>query len=350
MSGPRLPRLTKSYESSLQPAATIRSSVLLVVVDALERLRLGTGGLLARHGLSRSILDDPYDPVSLRHYVAFFEDAARESGNLLLGIRLGEAIRPEDLGPIGVLFTMMPTLRTAIESFGRYFPALQGSTRLGLVGDRDGTWFDYRIDDPLIWPRRHDAEFTLALVCALTRSRLGRAWAPEEVHFEHSAPARAEGIARFFGTIVRFEQPLNRLLIRPEDLDAALASANPAAIAIVEQHLTDLIGDTIPQPLAQAATAAVARCMKQGKVGLERVAIRLGLEPRTLQRRLRAEGLTFRELVEHVRRREATALLRHGHMSLSAVARGLGYADVATMSRAFRNWTGESPRAFSRRR
>lgn len=345
-----VPRLTKSYESGLQPLASIRSSVLGVVVDALEARNFQTEEWLSRHGLSKQALEDPYDPVSLKNYVAFFEDAARLSQQPLLGMRLGETIKPEDLGPVGVLYTMMQSLRVAILRFGRYFPALQGNTKLGLSNEHNDTWLEYQIEDTAIWPRRHDAEFTLALICALTRTRLGRAWAPEEVHFEHSGPRDYGEISHFFGAVVRFEQPINRMLIRSEDLDLPFPSANSAAIKIIEQHLTDLIGDSILQTFDDAVANAVMRCMKQGKVTLETVAARLGMGPRTLQRRLLEQERTFRDVVQQQRRQAAEILLKTGKMSLGSVADSLGYSDTASMSRAFKTWTGESPRKFSKNR
>lgn len=343
------PRLTKSYEAGLQPVASIRSSVLGVVVDALEARDVRSDEWLARRRLSKATLKDPYDPVSLKDYVAFFEDAAGLIDRPLLGMQLGETIRPEDLGPVGVLFTMMHSLRVAILRFSRYFPALQGRTRLDLHVEDQETWLEYQIEDPSIWPRRHDSEFTFALICALTRSRLGKTWCPEEVHFEHPGPRDPGEMSRFFGAVIRFEQPMNRMLIRSDDLDLPFPAVNPAAIAIIEQHLTDLIGDAVLQGFDDAVASAVLRCMRQGKVTLEAVAARMGMGPRTLQRRLIAQGMTFRDVVQRQRMQTAEALLRSGKMSLNSVADSLGYADAASMSRAFKAWTGESPRAFSRR-
>lgn len=343
-------RLTKSYEASSQPIASIRSSVLGVVVSALETIGISADHLLVRHGLSRLTLDDPYNPVSLKNYVAFFEDAAKSTNQPLLGIRLGNAIKPEDLGPVGVLFTMMQTLRLAIIRFSHFFPALQGGTKLGLSVKGDATWLEYQIEDPSIWPRRQDTEFTLALICAMTRSRLGRGWAPEEIHFEHSAPGDHRDMARFFGSVVRFDQPTNRMLIRNDELDLPFASANPAAIAIIEQHLNDLIGDGVALTFEDAVSHAIMRCMKRGDVTLELVASRLGIGPRTLQRRLAASGRTFREVVLERRLDTAEVLLKNDRIALGVVAGNLGYADASTMSRAFKSWTGQSPRAYSKRK
>lgn len=347
---PMATRLTKSYEAGLQSVPSIRSSVLGVVVDAIEARNFSTDKALLKFSLSKAVLDDPYDPVSLKNYVAFFEEAARLSGQPLLGMRLGETIKPEDLGPVGVLYTMMQSLRIAIMRFSRFFPALQSNTKLGLRIDGDQTWLEYQIEDQSIWPRRHDSEFTLALICALTRSRLGKNWAPEEVHFEHAPPRDHSEISHFFGAVVRFEQPINRMLIRTDDLDLPFASANTAAIAIIEQHLADLIGDSVLQTFEDAVSNAITRCMKQGQVTIEAVASRVGIGPRTLQRRLFERGTTFRVVVREQRRKTAEMLLRNEKISLGAVAGGLGYADAASMSRAFRSWTGQSPRAFSKGR
>ncbi|OCJ66440.1 hypothetical protein A6U97_25655 [Agrobacterium tumefaciens] len=342
-------RLTKSFEASAQPIAGIRSSVLRVVVDAMDEGGLPTDRFLAARKLNRASLDDAYNVVSLSNYVAFFEDASVALEQNTMGLRLGEAIKPEQIGPVGVLFVMVDSLRTAIERLSRFFPALQGSTKLGLSEKGDEAWFEYQIEDPAIWPRRQDSEFTLTLVCALARSRLGQHWRPEEVHFEHSAPKSHKELSRFFGAVVRFEQPLNRMLITTNDLDIPLLSANQAAVSIIEQHLFDLIGDGQKVALKDAVALEISRCMRQGAVSLDQVAARLGCGSRTLQRRLAAEGIIFRDVVKEKRLEAAKAMLSKERLSLNSIAGSLGYADAAVMSRAFKSWTSTTPRAYSKK-
>jgi hypothetical protein len=127
-----------------------------------------------------------------------------------LGVRLGGVIDPDDLGPVGVLYVKMRNLRDAITRFSRYFPALQSATHIAMREEGDTTWVEYQILDPSIWPRRHDSEFTMALLCTLTRSQLGRNWSPEEVHFEHAPPVNHREVSQFFRTVARFEQKTNR--------------------------------------------------------------------------------------------------------------------------------------------
>ncbi len=342
-------RLTKAYEINVQPRPCIRSSVLRVVVDALQSRGTDITVLLQEHGLDRGALSDPYQAVPLKNYVTFFERAAETCADPALGIRLGAQIDPQDLGPVGVLYVKMRNLRDAITRFSRFFPALQSATHITMRADGDATWLEYQISEPSIWPRRHDSEFTMALLCTLTRSQLGRNWEPEEIHFEHAPPVCHREISQFFRSVARFEQKTNRMLIRTEDLDRSFARPDPMGATIIERHLIDLIGENFQYDFEKALLNAVLHCLYRGDVTLEHVAAHMGMGPRTVQRRLQSMGRTFRDVVQQQRLHIAEALLNSGAISLDTVAADLAYADAATMSRAFRKWTGTTPRRFHRK-
>lgn len=341
-------RLTKAYEINVQPQPCIRSSVLKVVIDALQAQGADVNGLLQGHGLDRGMLADPYQAVPLKNYVSLFERAAEVWNNPGLGVHVGSIIDPDDLGPVGVLYVKMRNLRDAITRFSRFFPALQSATHIAIREESDTTWLEYQILDPSIWPRRHDSEFTMALLCTLTRSQLGRNWSPEEVHFEHAAPVNQREVSQFFRTVARFEQKTNRMLIRTEDLDRSFIKAEPMVVSIIERHLIDLIGENFSYDFEEALMNAVMHCIHRGDVTLENVAAHMGMGPRTVQRRLQEMGKTFRTVVQQQRMNIAEALLHGNSISLDAVAADLAYADAATMSRAFRKWTGTTPRRFGR--
>jgi AraC-like DNA-binding protein len=84
-------------------------------------------------------------------------------------------------------------------------------------------------------------------------------------------------------------------------------------------------------------------------ISLVRLARQLGLSERTLQRRLEERGITFRVLVDDVRKQQAIQLLSTTMLPISEVAWKAGYADLASFNHAFRRWTGASPNAYRRR-
>lgn len=77
---------------------------------------------------------------------------------------------------------------------------------------------------------------------------------------------------------------------------------------------------------------------------MDSIAAQLHVDPRTLRRQLEAEGTSFRELIDEVRATIADELLAVDGLTLADVAGRLGYHDAAGFSRAYRRWTGSSPR------
>jgi AraC-like DNA-binding protein len=100
---------------------------------------------------------------------------------------------------------------------------------------------------------------------------------------------------------------------------------------------------------SQRVEAELERELESGAFRIEQVARALGTTRQTLYRRLKTEGVTFVGLLDRVRRRVATRLLRDQGLSVKETAYRLGFSDPAAFSRAFKRWTGKSPRDVQRR-
>ena len=76
------------------------------------------------------------------------------------------------------------------------------------------------------------------------------------------------------------------------------------------------------------------------------VANQLGISIATLHRRLRQEGKSFKQLADNAAKSQASYLISQRTLSIGAIARRLGYAETACLTRAFQRWFGMSPRAY----
>lgn len=325
--------------------AFIRVAAITPLIHQFDKRQEKARVLLARHRLSQSLLDDPYAVIPLQRFIAFFEDAAEALDDPFFGAKLGSAFKPADIGPLGMLVSLSPTIRVAFDRISRFVNSLQNSTSSNFVEDGDTFEWTYRIADQSIWPRRQDAEYSLAASCQLVRSNFSSAWRPDEVHFEHDAPAEPDILRRIFRAPVLFRQSSNRMIMRTEDITRVYRSDNKELAAILERHIADLINETeVGQSLTSKVTALIEHYVGRRPVTVGFLAEELGINARTLQRQLEREGTSVRSLTGAHRRELAEHLLSSGKKpSIAEVAQTLGYADSAVFGRAFKTWTGKAP-------
>lgn len=328
----------------------IRSSLISAITTQLAQTGSDPAPLLRRHGFSGAVISNPYALVPLHRFVAFCEAAARESGDDALGLKVGQAISSSHQGPAGFIFSASRTVGEALRRYVKLMAAWQDAAHTGIVGfDKVAEAYIYRITDARIRDRRQDAELTLSIIHQQLKSVLGRDWRPLAVHFEHARPADIRLHRKLFGASLSFGEPINRLVIATRDLETRLSPLDHSLWPFIERHLGDLSKErrSVPSMREQVDNAIVNR-LGLGTVGLPAISADLGLSVRSLQRRLDEEGVSFTVLLRHVRRRVAESGLSQKGARVVDVAQALGYADTAVLSRAFRRWTGNSPRQYAK--
>ncbi len=325
----------------------IRVSSLIPVVRALDR-RLPADALLARHLMNRDELSNPYAEIPLARYVAFLEAAAEAAGDPGFGAEVGTSFRPAALGPVGLLFGASSTLRRGLERLVRTLTTWQDGTSIGLH-DEDGVLvWSYRIEDPLIWPRRQDSEYTLAATVTLAREAFGSSARLIEADTEHPAPEEEGPLARIIGLRPRYNQPSNRLIFDLSEADRPRRTEDLEMMAMLGRHLEDLRQPADDANLLSQVRALIGLHLGHRTISVPMVARELGVSARTLQRRLADEGTSLRSLLNQVRVDLGRVHLRDGRASNTEIARALGYTDATAFWRAFKAGTGSPPSEFRR--
>ncbi|MCF3641319.1 AraC family transcriptional regulator ligand-binding domain-containing protein [Rhizobium sp. TRM95111] len=323
----------------LPTVASIRASVLASLVHFIDRKSGKTDLLLAKHGILRSQLDDPYAVVPMARYVAFFEDAAAVLGDPAFGARLGTFSKPADIGPIGVLVSISPTIESGFRRLAKYVTAVQGATSSGVIAENGTVLWTYQLVDRALWPRRQDSEFTLAVTCQLLRTCFSRGFRPLEIRFEHPAPRDTGALERIFRAPLRFGQPANALVVAEADARRLYRTEDAGLSAVLERHIADHLGETDSgEGIARKVLHLIGIYLTHKPITIATMAAELGLSPRTLQRRLAEEGTSLRELLRQHRRTLAALHLAAGRVTKKHLAETLGYADQTVFWRAARSW------------
>lgn len=332
-------------------APVVLASAATGIVEHIERRGGDIDSIFGNTGVSPAMAGSPTLPIKLACFCRLFEEAARQTGDGNFGLWFGNQFRPHDLGLWGYLAVSSPTLGVALRNIIDTFPFHQQHSLLRLAPRNDGLlMLQYQIRAPDIVERRQDADLSLGMFLNIFRECLGRGWTPETVCFEHPRPVDAEQHEAAFGAPACFSQPANALVFRPEVLERPMPRRDPKMTAMMRACL-EALGSKADdfEPLTDRVRMAVRTRLPDGWPSLEAIGEDLRLSPASIRRELARIGLTYKGLVQAVRRELALSYLRQRHLPLSEIAFLLGYSELSAFSRAVRRWTGRSPKSVRNR-
>ncbi len=136
------------------------------------------------------------------------------------------------------------------------------------------------------------------------------------------------------------------LVLSRADADRPLVSRNDALWLQIEAGLKErFAGNAAPANLSGRVRQALVDGLPGGQVSAGQIARALAVSKRSLQRRLKEEGASFKTILEDTRRAIALNYLQNSDMSVHEIALLLGFRDPSSFFRAFRSWTGRTPQA-----
>jgi AraC-like DNA-binding protein len=194
---------------------------------------------------------------------------------------------------------------------------------------------------------RHSEDFVLAYVITHLRAATGHAVGPTQVWFAHARPRRLEPYHRFFATsALAFGEPSSGFELHRALLDLRVVTGDARTFATATNLAeAELQARPRSHELAPRVTAFLAGAMTATADDAARA---MQMSARTLQRRLEAEGTTFSEVLDGAREQLARKLIADLRLGLAEIADRVGFADLATFTRAFKRWTGSPPGQFRR--
>lgn len=323
--------------------------VVLQIVEVLERLGVDRTSMRVIVGRDLAQLDDPWVRLPRTVVPRLFAYGEQRTGDRAIGLHAGEHGRFR--GPLAHLLASAPRLRAALEVFVRFSALAVERSRMRLDVRGDAAAFVVDMGGRTVSEDRHFVAYTL-VGAVRTIWRLGRpGYGLRAVHFRHRPPHGAAEAQRIFGCPVHFGKPDDRIVFAALDLDATLHSANRLVGRQLQKALVALPATPAAhEPFADRVEEATRGLVVSGRRAEQAsVAKRLHVSVRSLQRRLRDTRTSFRAVRDGVLRALVEAQLSNPDLSVKEIALGLGFADAATLTKAFRRWTGVPPTRFRAR-
>lgn len=260
------------------------------------------------------------------------------------GLLAGQSINLHSLGPTGRLASTASRVGEALHDLTTYFVLHESGGVTHLAVSNGTATFSCGIQAAI---RHTDQACDIAAVVLLNvmRQLCGPGWQPGAVLLPRRRPEDVRPYREALQAPIRFDSVQASVQFPTEWLDRPVVGSDPLRHAALQEHVAAASDRTDPL-LENEVRRAIRRSLTSGRISRESIARQLGLHPRTLVRRLTENGLSFQALLDETRALVAPQLLRDTRVRVSRIATSLGYRDPTVFSRAFRGWTGHTPRAF----
>jgi AraC-like DNA-binding protein len=312
-----------------------------VVAFALER------GLPA-HQLARFVPPRSQAPVAGASAHALWTFVSRSLEERALPWRVASRMRTADYGPYGFALQASDTSREALLRAARLLPAIATTIEFHLTSTaRAARLTVHRRDLASSRGARIGTSFVVGQIARLLDAISDGATTPSSIQLSDATDAELATLGTSLPTAAVTRAATTSLEFSTASLDRPLPRRDPDLAAYFDEQLRQSLGPGGAPSLSAAVRRALDEHFALGRVPTEeRIAAALAVGPRTLRRRLAAEGTSLRALLDEVRRDRAILELTRGDLSLVELAASLGFSDQSAFSRAFTRWTGLSPRAY----
>jgi AraC-like DNA-binding protein len=319
------------------------------ILSFFPELVLELGGdpdaLLRATGIDPDALAEGRIDLGYRRLAELLELAAAELGRPDFGLRLARLQGGGRVfGPMGVVMRHSRTFGEAIDYVARHPQAHSLAARVRLERD-PATRAVFAAHEILLdrLPNRVQLIEQILLLGHLNALEItgGRARG-REIRFRHRPLAAPRTYRRYFGCEVRFDQQEDGIVYAERDLAAPIVDRDVEAYETATSFIDHAFPHASP-PMHAQVRGVVLQLMGSEACSNSQVAAALHLHPRTLHRRLKAEGRTFQEIKDEVRRDVALYYLQRTDVDLTHIAQKLGYAEHSVLTRSCARWFAASP-------
>ena len=310
----------------------------------------GEAALAARSGIVLEDLEDQDNRVPMAAYIALMRAAKELTGDPALALHWGEAVDLSEVSIVGLIMNAAETMGEAFVQMNRFGKL---AIDFEVEGAGRGERFQMKIANGGVWmedARANPNDFPELTEVGFARMTCHpRRFLPKqhvlEVHVTHPAPAYRAEYDRVFQCPVVFDSHWNALRVDPAAGSYRVALQPHYVFGVLSERAQELLKSLENSKTTRGKVESLLMpILHTGDVGIDLVAKKMGQSRQTLFRRLKAEGVTFEQVLDELRHRLALHYLGNRKVSVNETAYLVGFSDPTAFSRAFKRWTGKSPR------
>lgn len=331
---------------------TVAASLVKAFLDFAVSRGANQPALIKQSRISTDELKEPDNRIALSNYLALLQAAIELCNEPALSLLFGEAVRMQDVSVVGMIGEQAPSVESARRQINRFARLMldeddgETSDRIEFIRDGGDVWVKFT--------SRLYIEYPLLTESAIARCVCGGREAfeetgvvpfPKAIHFTYAEPSYRVEYDRVFRVPLFFNSRMNALVVDEAFLSFKQPQTNPFLSQILTAHAEELLEDL---ERSKSTRGSVERLLipilHTGEASVDMIASKIGVSRQTLFRKLKTEGVTFEQVLDELRYKLACEYLNRKGVSVNQTAYLLGFSEPAAFSRAFKRWTGSSPR------
>ncbi len=324
----------------------MRAANLTGFGDVVRNLGADPRSILERHNIDPRAMRDPDFYIDSQALVNTLEYCSSTFNDSLFGLKLAQHQEPEVFGSVAALCRSAGSVREALESFINYIPVVHSPVAvLELAEGQETTELRWYSKTDLGQTNQANYKATL-LILKLLKQIGGQNFRPSYVNL--AVDARQKDLPELsskFGCPFHSRASTNAIAFPSAVMDRAVGSSNRLLFRLLGGYL-GRVREASRTTILERVEDYVRGSLPSGNCSIEHCADKLGTSVRTLQANLSDSGLRFSDILEKQRIDLARVHLESGELSLDDVADILGYSEQSSFGRAFKRWTGSTPKQY----
>jgi AraC-like DNA-binding protein len=324
------------------PHSILRIGSLLPILTILDELGANPEEILEAAGINSSLIDDPDILIPYEARAKVIAQSVEATGCEHLGLLIGQRMNICSLGLPGVLARSMPDAETALRTLQKHFSAHTNGAALELEIDGNIATLAYVFLSPRVEATEQLGAGAIAGLLNVMQNLCGPEFQALEASFGHQKPSNIRPFREFFKIPLYFDAPQYSLIFSRKWLHVSNPNADEDLRRILQKQV-DSLETTRTADFTTHMKHLIQSALIAGDCSEANIALRVNMCPRTLIRRLKLSGTSFRELLDETRFELAKRMLRNTSMQVSEISDALCYSRASSFDRAFRRWSGYTP-------
>jgi AraC-like DNA-binding protein len=305
--------------------------------------------LLARAGINPTLIEQTTHRTHTDQVARLFRSVQQELNDEFMGFT-AEPCKYGIFETFCELSNQCKTLGELLEKMVFFYGLITESVKIKIhIKNNDMAELQFSLTHPELDPEHFLAEWLLVIWHRFSSWYIAKAIRLKSTSFNHEMPPHLKELQIMFPGNLLFKQPYNSICFDASYLTRPLVRTNRELNGFTTNHPAEIM--TIPggkisleSQIERMITQECQNKLNFPKVGhLSEI---LGLSTLMLYRRLKDEGTSYQKIKDNMRRELAISKLVKERLSVEEVSEIVGFAEPRSFTRAFKHWTGLTPRNY----